>query len=302
MKQIIFFIFLSFASVSKGQTSIYHPFPDSNAYWNIIVEVYCAPMNSHVFDHHSVEIGGDTLIGGIQYHTFQVPFIQSGSNGVCPYYQSGYKGAFRQDTTLRKVYIISPGDSLEQILYDFSLNVGDTVSGYLVRDLPTVETVISIDSIIIGGSYRKRWLINSIYPLYMTEGVGWHYGLIVQSSGILLDATNINMTCFTQNGIVLFNNGFPVCDLIDQVERNNQEQTIFSYPNPATSTTKVKLPLSFVNGRFEVYDINGKLIEDCSVGENVDFEFDVTSFRKGIYFMKFYSVEGKNTSLKLIKE
>ena len=31
MKQIIFFIFLSFASVSKGQTSIYHPFPDSKA-------------------------------------------------------------------------------------------------------------------------------------------------------------------------------------------------------------------------------------------------------------------------------
>ncbi len=98
MKQIVFFILLSFASVSKGQTSIYHPFPDSNAYWNIIVEVYCAPMNSHVFDHHSVEIGGDTLIGRIQYHTFQVPFIKSGSNGVCPYYQSGYKGAFRQDT------------------------------------------------------------------------------------------------------------------------------------------------------------------------------------------------------------
>lgn len=61
---------------------------------------------SHVFDHHSVEIGGDTLIGGIQYHTFQVPFIQSGSNGVCPYYQSGYKGAFRQDTVALGKFIL----------------------------------------------------------------------------------------------------------------------------------------------------------------------------------------------------
>ncbi|MBK6397641.1 MAG: hypothetical protein IPF75_05100 [Bacteroidetes bacterium] len=51
------------------------------------------------------------------------------------------------------------------MLYDFNLEVGDTVHGYLGSWLfsNNLDTVTAIDSILVGNSYRKRW---SICPNY----------------------------------------------------------------------------------------------------------------------------------------
>ena len=75
MKQIVLFIFLFVAFGSNAQTTIYHPFPDSNAYWNFHIEYFCFPVQNNVIDHYSIEIGTDTLIGGSVYHKLQTPFL-----------------------------------------------------------------------------------------------------------------------------------------------------------------------------------------------------------------------------------
>src|SRR5438045_3220280 len=84
---------------TKGQTSVYHPFPDSNAYWN---ESY----SYVIFDFHfvswrySIFIDGDTVIGGNAYHKL---FENGYECMYCPddatnYFSNKYEGAIRQDT------------------------------------------------------------------------------------------------------------------------------------------------------------------------------------------------------------
>lgn len=301
MKQIILFTFLSLATISNAQTTIYHPFPDSNAHWNFYIEYFCFPMQSNVIDHYSIEIGTDTAIGGSAYHKLQAPYLQSGSNGICPYFPIGYKGAIRQDTTLRAVYIVPPGDSIEQILYDFNLQVGDTVRGYLQRGLSVNETVVSIDSIIVGGNYRKRWLINPMYQLYLIEGVGWMDGLIEASPGQILDAQYHGMICFSQDGILQFSVGTSDCDLIDEVEINELSNEIIGFPNPTKNISKMQLPFDLINGYYKVYNSTGKLMDENTIGNSLNFEYDLSSFHNGVYLFKFISAGGKFISCKLIK-
>ncbi len=301
MKQIILFTFLSLATITNAQTTIYHPFPDSNAHWNFYIEYFCFPMQNNVIDHYSIEIGDDTLIGGSTYHILQAPYLQSGSNGICPYFPIGYKGAIRQDTTVRAVYIVPPGDSIEQILYDFNLQVGDTVRGYLQRGLSVNETVVSIDSIIVGGNYRKRWHINPMYQLYLIEGVGWMDGLIEASPGQILDAQYHGMICFSQDGILQFSVGTSDCDLIDEVEINELSNEIIGFPNPTKNISKMQLPFDLINGYYKVYNSTGKLMDENTIGNSLNFEYDLSSFHNGVYLFKFISAGGKFISCKLIK-
>jgi len=161
----------------------------------------CFPIGGTIDSYYSVTISGDTLISSQIYHKLSTPFVQSIITGTCtPYVNSGYDGAIRQDTANRTVFYVPPSDSLEQLLYDFNMQMGDTVKGFLESFASPADTVHSIDSVLVGTNYRKRWNINPWYNIYLIEGIGSTYGLIVPSPGFIVDFADYTLTCFTQNG------------------------------------------------------------------------------------------------------
>src|ERR1700749_3933875 len=105
----LFFIHNSFAQP-------YQPFPDSNAVWTIgVYDVFGTFYSNYTYRMASANT--DTTISSINYKKI----FYFDSSGI-----SLYKGALRQATT-RKVFFV-PKDSLnENLLYDFSANIGDTV-------------------------------------------------------------------------------------------------------------------------------------------------------------------------------
>jgi len=169
-------LLIFYSLVSTGQTSVYHPFPDSSALWNIHFSLYCF-SNGTGNENYSITISGDTTISAHTYHKLTTPFIQSLSTGICSGPVSGYKGSFRQDTLAHKVFYIPRDSSSEQVLYDFNLHTGDTVKGYLEARAYPKDIVNTIDSVLVGTQYRKRWSINSAYHIQWIEGVGSTYGL-----------------------------------------------------------------------------------------------------------------------------
>lgn len=192
--------------VAKLQSTTYHPFPEQNARWNFHRTL--VGMDGNYDESYSISLSGDTLIGNQSYHKLVSPY---GGN-IC--------GAIRQDVAAKKVYYIAPSETTEHLLYDFTMQVGDTVRGYTQRAEFEDDTVISIDSVLVGDSYRKRWLVNSNYNIYFIEGIGSTYGLFERSPGNTYDFPDYSLLCYSENNQTLYPDSQTNCDLLTAIESN----------------------------------------------------------------------------------
>jgi hypothetical protein len=202
MKKLFLFIATIASLNAKSQTSVYHPFPDSSAIWNFECGLFCF-MGSTV-ENYSIVISGDTTINSVTYHKLTTPYIQAVMLGTCTANYAGYKGAFRNDVANKKVFYVPPSNSIEQLLYDFTMQVGDTVKGFLETFTFPSDIVNSIDSVLVGSNYRKRWNIDPCYYVSIIEGIGSTYGLVQPSPGCFVDQANYWLTCFSQNNFTLY--------------------------------------------------------------------------------------------------
>jgi hypothetical protein len=258
-KLVILFTFFTTIN-SSGQTSVYHPFPDSNAVWNYFLDPICAWMG-YTYDNYSIIFDGDTTINSQTYHKLNTPFIDYYYTGQCTpvTYFIGYRGAIRQDTSLRKVFYVPPSESTEQLLYDFNMQVGDTVQGYLAywSGGGLYDTIVAIDSVLVGNSYRKRWQINYCYDVYLIEGIGSTYGLIEILPQCLPDHWYYSLTCFKQNEQSLYPDPNYNCQLINSVnEIENINLTIF--PNPSSGSLFIKTDLLL--NEIKIFDLVGNIV------------------------------------------
>jgi len=314
MKKLILFVSCFCTVLSFSQTSVYYPFPDSSASWNVDYSNYqCQWGDSH--EYYSIILDRDTVIGSQVYHKLQVPYIKLIWAGCPQYHQPGYYGAIRSDIPDRKVYFYPVDGTEEQLLYDFTLEVGDTVQGYLKSWWDSQDTVIAIDSVLVGEEFRKRWFINQWYDIYLIEGVGSTFGLIEPSPGEVIDAPGYALVCFRQDGEPQYPDPTMDCDLILSTGENflpGPEIAIF--PNPTHGKFQITSSKHQTNTNFqiqncEVLDFLGNRIDvpvcNLSFGNCFGFgicglEFDISRCPAGIYFVKIYS-EDHSFVKKIIK-
>src|SRR5688572_22615996 len=196
MKNLLLVV-ITFTTLSvRSQTSVYHPFPDSAGVWRQegYTQGNCCCSGNFCLDEfdYNYFLNGDTLIGAFTYKK-----IYKTGNGVdyvngpntCPpscsnyqfyYFNNIYSGCFRQDTTQRKVFIVPTGSALETLLYDFNLNLGDTLPPSW-PDYDPLIYVTAVDSTLVGGSYHKRFhLSTSNLPgeVSLIEGIGNSLGFL----------------------------------------------------------------------------------------------------------------------------
>jgi hypothetical protein len=286
MKKLLSILLISFSLSANAQTSVYHQFPDSNAVWNVELDyyVFCTPFTYPSITHYSYVIGGDTMIGSETYHQLFVPAYQTSYSGAPCYNDTvtagNYAGAFREDTAAKKVYYVYPFDNTEQLLYDFTLNVGDTVHGYLARDcsqMSTDQSITDIDSVLIGADYRKRWSLGNIF--YIIEGIGSTKGLL-EPICELIDGPTYILDCFQQNDTVLYPTSSSNCDLVSYTGSLIQHDFSFSlFPNPAHEYFTVTN-----GGLLEIYSLYGTKV----YAENIRSHMKVIhcNLNPGIYFVR----------------
>lgn len=265
---------------------VYYKFPTADAIWNYkIAGSMSYPYEWPVID----SLGQKTTIGSFQYIE-----IYSAARGV-----SDLIGAIREDTLLKKVYFHN--FSNEIVLYDFSLNVGDTIyySTNLYYSLDYYKVVNNIDSISINGQFRKRWYLTNSYmgmPDTWIEGIGsvYRYGLLYPIlPDIVTDASTPYFGCFTDETIVYLegSNCIGTCPcttwLVDIKDINHNENDIKLYPNPIRN----KLNVEILNNRFaffnlEIYTYNSVLIQKLDITSKKNIEIDLSFLPRGIYFIK----------------
>lgn len=309
MKSVIFYLAAFFCyTAANGQTTVYHPFPDSNAVWNVQSFQACQDPFSFWEHSYSIMMTSDTVISSTTYHKLQVPIEVVQSNGLCDSTGSWtapgfYSGAIRQEVAQRKVYFVPPTDTTEQLLYDFNLQVGDTVGGYLGSIAYPPDTVQSIDSVQIGSTFRKRWQINSCYGIYLIEGVGSTYGLVERSPGCITDVGSYVISCYSENGSVLYPSSTSGCELITGIDTRNMNGSATSiYPNPMHTESTIQLGENFGDGELRLYNAVGGLVAQKSISGQRSLTLDRQNLDVGIYFVQLTDHHGQVTTLKLIVE
>lgn len=314
MKKLIpLIIFLPFLQ-AKAQTSVYHPFPDSNAVWNVYAYSCCWAANCPppptpnpvlMDSYYTYFIKGDTLVNGTLYHKI---YKNGYSHEHCNfgntvnnwfYYDSVYTGAYREDTLTKTVYFLFANNSSECLLYDFDLNVGDTIKD--ACQISLWGTVSSIDSILIDSNYRKRINFSSFQSLI--EGIGTTSGLIEPFFSLEIGAT---LLCFKQNNQILYPDTATTCDLITASgEIENPVKDLKIFPNPASAELNINFIIdkqSFVE--LHLFNSLGEKIKvftegNIKQGEN-RINFSAEDIPKGIYFLRIKIDENEITK-KIVK-
>ena len=303
MKKLMLAILIFTALSVKSQTNIYHPFPDSAAFWNIQYH-WMFDAISHTED-YSIVLSGDTLINSTTYHKLKVPKIQgfhnNGGGSYFSFWDSGYyAGSIRQDTALRTVYFVPPNDSIEWLLYDFNMEVGDTIKGYLVDSSSGVFIIQEVEPYLLGNTYRKSWKFNS--GTFLIEGIGAMTGLIekfIHMGGVASESFYVN--CFVQNDSTVHPEGGHTCEMITSVhEKNKQPFSIAISPNPFSAYTTVKLSTAFSNAEMFVYNELGVLVSHEKIIDESYHNFNRKNLNAGIYFMQFINKKGEAATLKFV--
>ncbi len=299
MKRLLTILILLFLSNTLFSQD-YFEFPTSNALWNhIIVESMSPPYEWTVID----SLGQPITIGNQQY--IEIYNVGLGTPYVV--------GAIREDTRLKKVYFHNFADEI--ILYDFSLDLGDTIFyttnlWYIMDYYKTVET---IDSINICGQYRKRWhLRNSYLNMNDTwiEGIGsvFRYGLLYPNDpDIVLDGSTPYFGCFKHDTITYIDGstctGTCPCEgwLVHINEIAETDKEIILYPNPAKRLLHIDLQNSKTSYNYlEIYTYNGEQIQKQEVTSKENIELDLGFLTKGMYFIKLTGKD-KVTLRKFVK-
>jgi hypothetical protein len=300
MKKFTLFAVLFFSLVIYGGNE-YHKFSGKNALWNS----FTTGAMGYPREWQTIYTLGDT----IKLDNQKYIEVKNSSN-----WNTYTLGGLREDTLTKKIYYNDYNDYYKEvILYDFSLNIGDTIFYGKQSGNPQsiyYKVVDSTGTINLNGELRKKWsLTTSLYNMkdIWIEGIGSvvRHGLLNPlKPHIPTDASSTYFGCFKYGNIFYFNRqatnsvDCPCSQwLVSVPELKSESAEIKLYPIP----TKDKLNISLGNTTYdnlEIYTCNSKLIEKTKINSSETIELNLVNFENGIYFIKFSGKD--NISLKKI--
>ena len=296
MKKLLLLFFITLSISGSGQTSVYHPFPDSNAIWSTL-SVYDSDQNYSRFG-----IIGDTNINAILYHK-----IYSLHDSVLTKSGAVYFGALRENS--RKVYFQYYNCQQETLLYDFTKEVGDTI--YSLANEHTIDycfpttsfwsVLTNIDSMIIDGSYRRVYHL-SLGDAFWIEGIGSNYGLFNPIEPQVAGNYSWSLICFKQNDETLYVNPLFLSCYPDYNGIKNTIESIGKnvkvFPNPSNGSFTVDLDNLINVKEIRILNLLGKIVFQQSI--NNQSKINIDNLPSGVYILTVIDNENKMTNIKII--
>lgn len=278
----------------------------------------------------------DTLINDIAYtkiykEEHNTPFEFSLSNAQ-------YWGAFRNDTTAKKVYFFVPAgcnvfnnmneriwtveSDTDLLFYDFSLNYLDTVQCYqfedgnrmliqhtLARDVEMDSlTTLSDESVLRGFHLKETGMHTDSY--FWIESVGDNHGFYSQSNHYLdVDIPQTELLCFENADGAWFSTGKDThdSDSMDcfslgtggDVATYLNHNQFELYPNPTSTVLQIVHNSQELVYSVSIYNNMGQCVLNIN---NLDGKgtIDVSNFPSGMYLVKIKS-QGTEQVSKFIK-
>ncbi len=278
-KAIAFLLFILLTNFCNAQSANF--FADGSRW---VYHNYETSEIGQQFVHSSDEqdiIHGDTVIDGLTYfklyRTFYNTTIVYQVSPIPPLTLHSYDSIgptfLRYDTLLERVYHLAAIDSMERLIYDFNLQVGDATPMQYDDDLTTV--IDSIDTITVFGVPTKRFFLN-IEDFqkrnFIIEGIGGSNGLFKLQPEYGWLSGEIYMTHFNcfQSGDSIFspdNSDCPFINFISDTKQPQNEYTLIVSPNPTQSLFTVNISEELLNSTFTITDCLGRVNQSFPLTE-----------------------------------
>ncbi len=287
MKKILFITITFFISINAFCQNDYIPLIDTNRVWSIY---YYPPGASFLYQLKDTTVVNDTV-----YHNFQVDITHPKS------YKHG-GGLLREDTSTKKVYIREGRGLSEYLLYDFGINIGDTVdyqklgiSKFVVDTIETYE--------LLNGSERRKWTLHEIeggwdQTVHWIEGIGSITQELFRPGGD--DGStlySILLCCYENDELVYMNNAYDTCHIpYTNVEKLVEEKYAI-FPNPASDKIFVK---SDNIKQIKIYNIHGKLLHSGKIRK--ENYIDISHLPSGLILVRLFTYSNEVINYKIIKK
>ena len=215
-------------------------------------------------------------------------------------------GYIREDTLKKKIYFLEDTTFSEKVLYDFSLNIGDT---FIYKDSLNYRTIHFLVSQIDSTKPRQISLKNldSTNSVYLIDSIVWIEGVGCNMSFLypdqIFDYDNFSyLACAYRDTLKTYLNpyGYPCYSTPVGIENNAKSSpSITISPNPYSGNYTLNISENFT-GEVLIYDMLGNVKYHENIqGKN---KFDISLIApSGIYFLKANSNDGNTSTLKLVK-
>jgi len=290
-----------------GQNSNYVPFPTNNAKWVTVFE-NCFTTPTRIYSISEIS-ENDTIINGINYSMIYTDDV-NGSTWC----------AFREEN--KRIYFLFP-DSGEMLLYDFNLEIGDTMFYYFedIFELTQHHKVVTaIDTIRLrNGEIRHKWTLEPFIPSVENYSAIWDIWVdgigSISRKGLFnpletyeeLNGDNYYLGLFCHNDTTLIY--YPPCPYLNTfgcyLETSVKSfEDIFNdisiYPNPAQNQVTIDCQEQKIKD-VEIINIIGKVLKQIEIQNNSHFIVGMSDQSAGIYLLKLTTDEGVVTK-KIIKQ
>ncbi|TVQ15001.1 MAG: T9SS C-terminal target domain-containing protein [Bacteroidetes bacterium] len=313
-------------SCSLGlQSQNYHPFPQENAVWHALAFQFSeSDYDYNEMFSHKYLIDGDTLIENQTWT--KIFFTNQYLGDVEMRSDMNYIAAIRENE--HKQILAKFPEFPEFVLYDFSLEVGDTIwyeyiaASVVSSNVPMViwdeedeylhyKVVVAKDSVLLeNGQYRNRLVLESFHSGYgdlhiinhWVEGLGctrWSglfHPIIVMRTD---NGDGITFACFMQDEEVIYLDN-PYCDdclcesfsSIDSFD--DTEETLIVYPNPAKGWVTIKISsTNSGNTILRMNDISGNKLFEKQVLNQPEIALDLSGHKSGIYIIQLWGLNNR---------
>jgi len=255
---------------------------DTVSVWRINSAIWEPGVESKVF-HFKDFIDGDTTINSINYYKVYQTGYWYYSWPPYPnyfFFTHIFHGFLREENN--KWYTSDGLDDL--LLYDFTLDVNDTVISAFTFTSGDPIIVTVIDSVLIESEYKKRFHLNLEYGAeFIIEDIGASSGLFENMAFFEWDS---ELVCFAKNGESLWGIPTEECELNVSINEDKPiKSELLIFPNPASNYFYIKLP----KGRsfnVKIFDSFGRLIFEKINTETEQLMFSVEKYSPGCYFLQ----------------
>lgn len=238
------------------------PFPDADAVWSVSVFNPFSPIR----ENYKYTVIGDTLLNGNTYKKYYRCRDTILTNQLSLY------ALLREDTETQRIYVA--GSDAELLLYDFSLEVGDTVSN---NNTWAGEALVTVSQITFDSEGRKQIHLNKSFSIWWsttdeiwTEGIGSNGDLFDPNPNttLLTDYPEAELLCFEQSGELIYQKYEGQCYYQNITGIEKPAKQAFNVAiNAANNQLFIGSPLS-EQATLALYDVLGRLVLQQTLSPN----------------------------------
>lgn len=287
-KPIIIMLFTILISITYGQE--YFPLIEENKTWNVLSVAFMPPFDTS-FSTITYKVSGDTIISSESYKKL---YSSSEENP-----EDWNLWCFMREDADKRVWLRMDSEEDEFLMYDYSIDVGDSVLvGYLE---PVYLLVDSISEITINQTERKKyWFTCNLMPEYREtwiEGIGSNKGICWSGSAFVVGGW-YRFLCMSENGeLIYMNPNYESCYLITEIDEI-EKSSLKIFPNPTKNTLSIENIKNIDIESISLLNTKGQLIK---LFDSNNTRLDISNISSGYYILKISHKNGVFTKKLIVK-